>query len=147
MLLQQFYIVRISWLFSAGGNNFPNRIIAAARKNGSLRVTTDEVANPTYAPDLARALMQLIETDHFGVYHLVNEGHVSRYDFTGRIMQMAGLGGVPLTPIPLREYARESTPPLYGALANFAAATTLGIRLRPWQEALDEYFSRVGEAV
>jgi dTDP-4-dehydrorhamnose reductase len=139
-LLYRFYIVRPSWLFSPGGNNFPNRIIALARERGALAVVTDEIANPTYAPDLAAAIAALIQTEHFGIYHLVNEGTVSRYDWTAQILSRAGLGEVPLTPIVLADYQRLSNPPRNGALANVAAATSLGIRLRPWQEALDEFF-------
>lgn len=146
MLLDRFYIVRIAWLFSVDGANFPKRIMAAARKNGALQVTADEIANPTYAPDLARALARLIETRHYGIYHLVNEGMASRYDYTQRILQYAGMADVPLTPIPLAEYKRDSTPPRYGALANFAAATVLGIRLRPWEQALKDFFAQLKDA-
>ncbi len=138
MLLDRYYIVRTAWLFSPGGNNFPKKIVAAAKEKGTLSVVTDEIANPTYAPDLAHALAQLIETEHYGIYHLVNEGAVSRFDFTARILQMAGLI-VPLIPITLDQYERASTPPRNGALTNFVAAA-LGIRLRPWQEALEDYF-------
>ena len=146
MLLDRFYIVRIAWLFSPGGANFPKRIMAAARKNGTLKVTADEIANPTYAPDLAQALARLIETQHYGIYHLVNEGAASRYEFTQRILQYAGLEDVPLTPIPLAEYKRDSTPPRYGAMLNFAAATMLGIRLRPWEQALKDFFAQLKDA-
>lgn len=140
MLLNRFYIVRIAWLFSPNGNHFVKKIIATARRNGALQVTVDEVANPTYAPDLAEALARLIVTEHYGIYHLVNEGPVSRYEYTVQIMKYAGLD-LPLTPISLAEYKRPSTPPRNGALANFCASTELGIRLRPWQEALGEYFN------
>lgn len=142
MLLDRFYIVRTAWLYARGGNNFPRKIIAAAKQKGALSVVADEIGNPTYAPDLARALAQLIETQHFGIYHLVNEGFVSRYDFTARILQLAGLGDVPLTRITLADYPRASTPPKFSALANFVAATTLGIKLRKWEEALEEYFQK-----
>jgi dTDP-4-dehydrorhamnose reductase len=140
MLLDRYYIVRIAWLFSPGGNNFPKKIVAAAKEKGALSVVADEIANPTYAPDLARALAQLIGTEQFGIYHLVNEGAVSRFDFTARILQLAGLDQVPLTPIPLAEFKRASTPPRNGAMTNFVAATALGLRLRPWEQALEDYF-------
>ncbi|MBI4790648.1 MAG: dTDP-4-dehydrorhamnose reductase [Chloroflexi bacterium] len=140
MLLDRFYIVRLSWLFAPLGNNFPQKIIKLAKQKGALSVVTDEIANPTYAPDLAQAIVQLIETNHFGIYHLTNEGSVSRYNFAARILQLAGLAHIPLTPISLADYERDSTPPANGALANFAAATVLGIKLRPWQEALEEFF-------
>ncbi len=139
MLLDRYYIVRIAWLFSPGGNNFPQKIIAAAKSKGPLSVVTDEIANPTYAPDLARALAQLIETGHYGIYHLTNEGTASRFDFAAHILRLAGQQ-VPLTPITLAEYKRASTPPRNGALTNFVAATALGIQLRRWEEALEDYF-------
>jgi dTDP-4-dehydrorhamnose reductase len=142
MLLDRFYIVRTAWLYSVGGNHFPGKIIAAAKRNGRLSVVTDEIGNPTFVPDLTRAISRLVETNHFGVYHLVNEGYTSRYDWAVRILQLAGLDRVPIAPGRLADYKRDSTPPPFAALANFAAATSLGIRLRPWQEALAEFFAR-----
>ena len=116
-------------------------MIALAKEKGRLAVVDDEIGNPTYAPDLALAIGALIETKHFGIYHLVGEGIASRYDWVERILQLTGMSSVPLTRIKLADYQRASTPPRFGALANFAAATTLGIRLRPWQEALEECFN------
>ncbi len=142
MLLDRFYIVRTAWLYSVGGNHFPGKIIAAAKRNGSLKVVTDEIGNPTSVPDLARAIAQLAETNHFGVYHLVNEGYASRFDWAARILKLSGLEHIPITPALLADYKRDSTPPRFGALANFAASTSLGIRLRPWQEALDDFFAQ-----
>ena len=139
MLLNRFYIVRTAWLYALGGNNFPSKMIALAREKGRLAVVDDEIGNPTYAPDLARAIAELIETNHFGIYHLIGDGIASRYDWVERILQLAGLGEIALTRIRLADYQRASTPPPYGALANFAAATMLGIKLRPWQTALEEY--------
>ncbi len=139
MLLDHFYIVRIAWLYSIGRNNFPSKIIAAAKQNGALTVVDDEIGNPTYAPDLARALAQLIETRHYGMYHLIGEGIASRYDWAARVLELAGLRDVPLTRGKLADYKRASTPPRYGALLNFDAATTLEIKLAPWQDSLDQY--------
>lgn len=141
MLLHQFYIVRIAWLYSRGANSFVSKIVKAAQEKGQLSVVTDEIGNPTYAPDLARALAALIQTSHFGIYHLAGEGIASRYDWAVQILQLAGLEHIPITPSKLADYQRASTPPRNGALANFAAATSLGIKLRQWPEALEEYFS------
>ena len=141
MLLHRFYIVRTAWLYALGGNNFPKKMITLAREKGRLAIVDDEIGNPTYAPDLAMAIAALIETNHFGIYHLTGEGIASRYEWVERILQLAGLDQVTLTRIRLADYTRASTPPPYGALANIAAATMLGIKLRPWQAALEEYFS------
>ena len=75
-------IVRIAWLFSSGGNNFPGKICAAADKHGALKVVDDEFGNPTYAPDLAQALIALLDQQAPpGIYHITNGGSCSRYEF------------------------------------------------------------------
>lgn len=137
-LLIQFYIVRTAWLYSSGGSNFPHRIIELADQLGSLRVVTDEVSNPTFVPDLAAALAQLIETEAFGIYHLTNDGYGSRYDFAREILRLREREDVPIEGITREAFARDSTPPAFAPLANTAAAA-LGIRLRPWQEALADF--------
>ena len=134
-LLTRFYIVRTAWLYAPGGSNFPHRIIELADELGRLRVVTDEVSNPTFAPDLAAALADLIETGAYGVYHLTNAGYTSRYDFAREILRIAGREDVPVERITLDAFERDSTPPKFAPLANTAAAA-MGIQLRPWQEAL-----------
>lgn len=134
----RFYIVRVAWLFGPGGANFVTKILAAARRQGSLRVAADEFGNPTYAPDAAAAAARLAATGHYGIYHLTNAGFCSRYEFAREIMRLAAHPELPITPILSAEWPRPSTPPLHAVLANTAAAG-LGITLRPWQEALGEY--------
>jgi len=138
-LLQQFYIVRTAWLYAQGGENFVTKIIAAADRFGALKVVTDEVSAPTYAPDLAQAIAQLITTGHFGFYHFTNSGFCSRYDWACRILALSGRGDVPVEAITTADWKRAAPPPLYAPLVNFAGAA-LGITLRPWEEALQEYF-------
>lgn len=138
-LLTRFYIVRPSWLYALGGKNFIVKILRAADQHGRLRVVTDEVACPTYAPDLADAIARLIETDHYGIYHLVNEGYCSRHDFAARILELAGREEVPIDRITLADYPRDTTVPPFTPLRNTCAAA-LGITLRPWEEALEAYF-------
>ncbi len=137
-LLTRFYIVRTAWLYAPGGRNFPHRIIQLADERGALKVVADEVGNPTYVADLAQAIVVLLQTHAYGVYHFVNAGAASRYEFAAEILRLSGRAHIPLTPIPQAEYQRASTPPLYAPLANNAGAA-LGITLRPWQSALAEF--------
>lgn len=137
-LLDQFYVVRIAWHFARGGNNFPRKILEAAARQTVLRVVDDEFGNPTYAPDLAAALVRLVTTNHFGIYHLTNSGFCSRYEFANEILRLAGRDDVTVTPIASAEWPRPTQPPLHAVLANSAAAA-LGITLRPWQEALADF--------
>jgi dTDP-4-dehydrorhamnose reductase len=134
-LLRRFYIVRTAWLYAAGGSNFPHRIIELADELEALKVVDDEVGNPTYAPDLAHAIGELIETRAYGVYHLVNEGFCSRYAFAREILRLSGREHVPVEPISLVHFQRDSTPPRFAPLTNTAAAAR-GIRLRTWEAAL-----------
>lgn len=138
-LLQRFYIVRTAWLYARGGSNFPTKILAAADKHGSLKVVTDEVSTPTYAPDLAQAIAQLIKTKHYGIYHFTNSGTCSRYDWALKILELSGRGDVPVKAITTDDWPRAAPPPLYAPIVNFTGAA-LGITLRPWEEALREYF-------
>ena len=103
-----------------------------------LRVVTDEVANPTFVDDLAEALLKLIASEHYGLYHLTNAGYCSRYEFARQILELSGRPGVAIEPITLADYPRASTPPPFSPLANTAAAA-LGLTLRPWQAALAEF--------
>jgi len=145
-LLQRFYIVRTAWLYARGGGaadgaapgNFVEKIIAAADKHGALRVVTDEVSCPTYAPDLAAAIARLIQTEHFGIFHFTNTGFCSRYEWAVKILELSGQGHIPVEPITSDQWPRPAPPPLYAPIVNFTGAA-LGITLRPWQEALREY--------
>jgi dTDP-4-dehydrorhamnose reductase len=138
-LLNRFYIVRTAWLYARGGSNFVSKIVAAADRHGSLRVVTDEVSSPTYAPDLATAVAQLVETEHYGIYHFTNAGICSRHEWTRELLELAGRVQVPLEPITSDQWQRAAPAPLYAPLLNTAGAA-LGITLRPWQEGLQDYF-------
>ncbi len=136
-LLGRAYIVRTAWLYAPGGRNFIHAILRRARETGTVRVVTDEVGNPTYAPDLAAAIAQLIATGQYGTYHFVNSGACSRWAFANEILRQAGVVATNV-PILSRAYPRASTPPPFAALHNRAGAA-LGITLRPWPEALADY--------
>ncbi|MFN2167976.1 MAG: dTDP-4-dehydrorhamnose reductase [Anaerolineae bacterium] len=139
-LLTRFYIVRTAWLYARGGSNFVTKILAAADKHGALRVVTDEVSAPTYAPDLAEAIGRLVQTGHYGIYHFTNAGTCSRFDWATKALELSGRGDVPVEAITTAEWPRSAEPPLYAPIVNFAGAA-LGITLRPWQDALQAYFA------
>jgi dTDP-4-dehydrorhamnose reductase len=138
-LLTKFYIVRTAWLYARGGSNFVTKIIAAADRHGALKVVTDEVSAPTYAPDLTDAIAQLIRTGHYGFFHFTNSGICSRYDWARKILELSGRGNIPVEPITTGQWQRPAPPPLYAPIVNFTGAA-LGITLRPWEAALQAYF-------
>lgn len=136
-LLRRFYIVRVAWLFG-GQRNFVRTVLRLARERGALTMVADEVGSPTYAADVAEAVAALIARPAYGTYHLVNSGHCSRYEFAREILRQAGLADVPLAPMALADYKRDSAPPPFSPLANEAGAA-IGVVLRPWEEALAAY--------
>jgi len=138
-LKERLYVVRTAWVYNRGGNNFPAKIIAAADKHGELRVVTDEISSPTYAPDLAQAIAELIQTRAYGIYHFTNAGACSRYDFAKEILRLSGREAIPIHPITLADFQRASTVPPFAPLANNNGAA-LGIELRSWQDAIKAYF-------
>lgn len=141
-LLTRCAIVRISWVFG-GSRNFVRTILRLAQERTQLSIVSDEIGSPTYAPDLAHAVSRLIAQEAYGIFHLINEGVCSRFEFAQEIIAQMGYTNIQLNPIPLALYQRDSTPPRYSALRNFVAAVDLGIQLRPWQAALADFLEAI----
>jgi dTDP-4-dehydrorhamnose reductase len=96
------------------------------------------VSNPTYTGDLARAIVELVQTHRHGIYHFTNAGYCSRFDFAKEVLRLAGREDVLVQPITLADYPRPSLVPPFTPLAN-TVGQQLGITLRPWQAALAEH--------
>lgn len=145
-LLNHFYIVRTSWMYSARGSNFIHRIQKIADEKEPLSVVTDELGAPTWSEDLAPAILALTKSEQYGLYHLVNSGHTSRYNLARMVLDLTGRQGITIDPIRIEDYDRPSTPPKNGVLANVRGAS-IGIKLRPWDKALREFLQQtVGHA-
>ena len=140
-LLDQFYVARVAWLYG-GERNFVRTVLRLANERPELAMVADEIGTPTYTPDVAAALGQLILTHAYGTYHIVNEGACSRYEFAAAVLRAAGKSDVSLKPIALPDFKRDSSVPPYTPLRN-AAAAALGITLRPWQAALAEFIGHI----
>lgn len=136
-------IVRTAWLFAHGGRNFIQAILGAARAGKPLRVVSNEVANPTYSNDLSAALVRLVAGGRRGVYHLVNEGACSRFQFARHALDRSGYADTPVQSISSHQWPRPGSPPEYAALSN-QAGRMLGIVLRPWRDAVDAFLAQEG---
>jgi dTDP-4-dehydrorhamnose reductase len=143
-LLTRFYIVRTAWLYGRNGSNFVEKVLELADREGQLQIVDNEFGSPTYATDLAEAICRLMQYPRYGIYHLVNEGSCSRYEFAAKVLELSGRTSVRLSPT--RSYARAAKVPHRAVLRNSSAATELGIVLRPWEEALQAYFERRSRA-
>jgi dTDP-4-dehydrorhamnose reductase len=137
----QLAIVRTAWLYGPPGNDFPARILAAAdraRASGEpLRVVGDEIGSPTFAPDLAEGILELLAAGTFaGVHHIVNAGSVSRAGWARHVLAATGVE-VPIVEIPLATWTRPSAPPAWAVLTPTLLPS--GEHLRPWQAAFADY--------
>ena len=134
-------IVRSAWLYGPPGNDFPAKILAAGDRALSagepLRVVGDEYGTPTYAHDLAEAIVDLLGSgDVSGVHHFVNAGTASRAAWARELFRQSGVE-VAIDEVPASTWPRASTPPAWGVLEPTALAS--GEPLRPWAEALADY--------
>ena len=137
----QLAIVRTAWLYGPPGNDFPVRILAAADRARvaaePLRVVGDEIGSPTFAPDLAEGILDLLASGTFaGIHHIVNAGAVSRAGWARHVLAALGVE-VPIVEISLAAWTRPSTPPAWSVLAPTALPS--GESLRPWQAAFADY--------
>ncbi|GAG67040.1 unnamed protein product, partial [marine sediment metagenome] len=141
-LLNNFFIVRTSWLFRKEGKNFVNTILRLAKDKKELRVVNDQVGSPTYIPDLAKAISSLISTKYYGIYHITNSGECSRYEFTKKILKYAEIENVKVTPISTEELNRPASRPKYSVLQNFNLEEKKIYKMRSWELALKDFFKK-----
>ena len=137
------FVVRTAWLYSHTGKNFVFTMVNAGRKLGALTVVNDQLGNPTNAADLAHHLLKLAVSSEYGTYHCTGEGVCSWYDFACEIIRLSGVKAT-VAPCTSAEYAAAhpdaASRPAWSALENRMLACTVGNEMRPWQEALTEFF-------
>lgn len=140
--LDKYFIVRTSWVFGINGNNFVKTMLKLSETRSELRVVNDQIGSPTYTPDLARLICDLIETENYGIYHGTNEGFCSWAEFADSIMKK-WQKNCKIIPIPSVEYPAKAERPLNSRLSK-ACLDEIGVkRLPTWQNALDRYFEEL----
>jgi dTDP-4-dehydrorhamnose reductase len=137
-------VIRTSWLYSSYGTNFAKTILRAAREKGSLRVVFDQTGTPTYAADLARAIMHIISgtiRNHFaftaGIYNYSDEGVCSWYDFATEIINEAGIE-CSITPVTSGEYRQAAQRPSYSVMNKAKIRETYGLTIPHWRTSLSQ---------
>ena len=139
--LERCQIVRTAWLFGPGKGNFVTAIYSRLVRGEPLRVVQDQVGSPTYTMDLARVMVDLINRDAWGIFHAVNAGHCSWFEFARAIAQISGHDPNRITPIKASEWPSPAQRPACSIL-DCSATYALGIApMRPWAEALAEYIA------
>lgn len=131
-------ILRTSWLYSTFGNNFVKTMIRLGKEREQLGVIFDQIGTPTYARDLADAILRIIVSDHFtpGIYNYSNEGVCSWYDFACKIHQLAGIATCRINPIETTDYPTPAQRPSYSVMNKKKLKQTYGIDIPHWEESL-----------
>ncbi|MFQ9923482.1 MAG: dTDP-4-dehydrorhamnose reductase [Beduini sp.] len=143
-LLQNYFIIRIAWVFGTNGNNFIKTMLRLGKENGAVKVVDDQIGSPTYTYDLAKLVVDMIQTDKYGIYHATNEGFCSWYQFACEIFKQAGLE-VEVTPVSSQEFITKAKRPANSRMEKNELDKNGFYRLPTWQDALRRYLIRIGE--
>ena len=151
--LDKYFIVRIAWVFGKNGNNFIKTMLKVGKNHDKLRVVNDQIGTPTYTFDLARLLVDMIETDKYGYYHATNEGgYISWYDFTKEIFRQAveqghteyGEDRITVNPVPTAEYGVSKAARPFNSRLDKKKLVENGFTPLPtWQDALGRYLKEL----
>ena len=137
-------IIRTAWLYSEFGNNFVKTMIRLGREREQLGVIFDQVGTPTYAHDLATAIITAIDKGiKPGVYHFSNEGVTSWYDFTKSIHRLAGINTCQVSPLHTAEYPTPACRPAYSVLDKTKIKAAYGIEIPHWEESLAKCIAKL----
>ena len=142
--LSKYFIVRIAWVFGKNGNNFIKTMLNVGKKFDTLRVVNDQIGTPTYTYDLARLLVDMIETDKYGYYHATNEGgYISWYDFACEIFKQAGYTNT-VIPVTTAEYGLSKAARPFNSRLEKSKLVENGFKPLPtWQDALARYLKEM----
>lgn len=142
-LLEKYYIVRIAWVFGVNGKNFIKTMLNLGKTRDHLTVVNDQIGSPTYTYDLARLLVDMVETDKYGRYHATNEGICSWYDFACEIFKQAGYDHVTVSPVSASEYPAKAKRPSNSRMSKEKLTENGFKKLPTWQDALSRYLKEL----
>ena len=141
--LKKHFIIRIAWVFGKNGNNFIKTMLRLGKERGAVSVVNDQVGNPTYTYDLAKLVVDMIQTDKYGKYHATNSGDfISWYDFAGEIFKQAGMD-VKVTPVDSNQFPAKAKRPKNSRMNQTELDKNGFNRLPAWQDALERYLKEI----
>ncbi|HJC14504.1 MAG TPA: dTDP-4-dehydrorhamnose reductase [Candidatus Fusicatenibacter intestinigallinarum] len=146
--LTKYYIVRIAWVFGVNGKNFIKTMLNLGKTHDQLTVVDDQIGSPTYTYDLARLLVDMVETDKYGRYHATNEGLCSWYEFACEIFRQAAkinpvYEKVHVTPVDSSKYPAKAKRPSNSRMSKEKLTENGFERLPSWQDALERYLKEI----
>src|SRR5574344_565617 len=144
----QYLIIRTAWLYSEYGNNFVKTMLRLGKEKEVLQVVNDQVGSPTYAGDLAKAIMDIVsgsESGRFikGMYHYSNQGICSWFEFTKKIHALAGITTCQVLPIAAKDYPAKAPRPAYSVLSKDKIIADYGITVPQWEDSLAVCIARL----
>ena len=137
-LLEKYFIVRIAWVFGINGKNFIKTMLKLSETHDTIKVVNDQFGSPTYTYDLAGLLVDMVQTEKYGIYHATNEGICSWYEFACAIFQEAGID-MKVLPVTTAEYGAKATRPYNSRMSKDKLTENGFDRLPSWQDALRRY--------
>ena len=140
--LDKYFIVRIAWVFGVNGKNFIKTMLNLGKTRDSLTVVNDQFGSPTYTYDLAKLLVDMIETDKYGIYHATNEGICNWYEFACEIFKQAGMN-VKVSPVSAAEYPAKAKRPSNSRMSKEKLTENGFEKLPTWQDALSRYLKEI----
>ncbi len=142
--IAKYFIVRIAWVFGINGKNFVKTMLNVGKTHDEVRVVNDQIGTPTYTKDLARLLVDMIETEKYGYYHATNEGgYISWYDFTKEIYNQAEMS-TKVIPVTTAEYGlSKATRPTNSRLDKRKLVQMGFVELPNWKDALERYLKEI----
>lgn len=142
--LDKYFIVRIAWVFGVNGKNFIKTMLNVGKTHDTVTVVNDQIGTPTYTYDLARLLVDMIQTDKYGYYHATNEGgYISWYDFTCEIYKQAGYT-TKVVPVTTAEYGVSKAARPFNSRLDKSKLVENGFEpLSTWQDALARYLKEI----
>ena len=144
--LEKYFIVRIAWVFGLNGKNFIKTMLNVGKTHDTVRVVNDQIGTPTYTYDLARLLVDMIQSDKYGRYHATNEGLCSWYEFAVEIFKQAGMD-VKVTPVSTAEYTAaypgQAKRPMNSRISKEKLSDNGFERLPSWQDAVGRYLKEI----
>ena len=138
------FIIRIAWVFGKNGNNFIKTMLRLGKERGAVSVVNDQIGNPTYTFDLAKLVVDMIQTDKYGIYHATNSGDfISWYDFACEIFKQAGMNDVKVTPVDSNAFPAKAERPKNSRMNQTELDKNGFNRLPVWQDALSRYLQEI----
>lgn len=143
-ILDKYFIVRIAWVFGINGKNFVKTMINLGKTRDKLTVVCDQFGSPTYTYDLAKLLVDMIQTDKYGIYHATNEGFCNWYEFACEIFKQAGIQ-VEVAPVTSEQYPTKAKRPFNSRMSKDKLEENGFERLPEWKDALNRYLKELEE--